>query len=50
MTKDKLVKEDDNFIWFENSNGVGYVASKNAYWKLEYDNDTAKDKEASEST
>lgn len=28
---DKLIKEDENFKWYENNRGVGYVVSKNAY-------------------
>lgn len=29
---DKIVKEDENFIWFETEHGIGYVVSKNAYF------------------
>jgi len=29
---DKIVKEDENFTWFETESGVGYVASKKLFF------------------
>ena len=31
--KDKRVKENDDFIWFENAHGIGYVVSKHAFFQ-----------------
>lgn len=32
---DKIIKEDENFTWFETELGIGYVASKKAFFHLQ---------------
>lgn len=32
MFLDKIIKEDENFVYFETKYGIGYVASKKFFW------------------
>lgn len=36
---DKIIKEDENFIWYETKYGVGYVVPKHVFWQLEQKED-----------
>jgi hypothetical protein len=43
--KDKIVKEDENFTYFQTEYGIGYVASKHAYFSLQPERSKREDSE-----
>lgn len=42
---EKIIKEDENFIWYETKSGIGYVASKHAYFHLQPERSKREDME-----